>query len=262
MKLAAYLRVSTDQQADHGQGLDVQRAAIAAWAESHDHTVVLWASDEGQSGSNGLDKRIGLFSALAAVEDHTAGGLIVAKLDRLARDLALQELLLSRVWAADGAVYSTVDAETEMLDNPNDPTRTLTRQLLGAIAQYERALIAYRLRGGKLLRKARGGYVGGSVPYGFDRAADPADETRCILVPNETEQQQIVMMRRLRDSGASLAAIVAELDAGGVPTKTGARWYPATVSAILNRSQEVSRPLYSRNPSGSQDVRNSQALER
>jgi DNA invertase Pin-like site-specific DNA recombinase len=140
VKLAAFLRVSTDRQAEHGQGLDVQRAAIKEWARSNGHQVVLWATDEGQSGSNGLDTREGLFDAVTAIQDGTAEGLIVYKLDRLARDLVLQETLLGMVAKADGRVFSTFASEDALLD-PNgeedSPDRAMIRQILGAVAQYE-----------------------------------------------------------------------------------------------------------------------------
>src|SRR5436190_1749852 len=55
MKLAAYLRVSTDKQAEEGLGLEVQEEGIASWAADYGHRIVAWHRDEGQSGSNGLD---------------------------------------------------------------------------------------------------------------------------------------------------------------------------------------------------------------
>ena len=68
MNVIAYLRVSTDQQAERGLGLDVQRTAIRAWAKTHGRRVVLWTADEGVSGSNGLDSRVGLADALDALK--------------------------------------------------------------------------------------------------------------------------------------------------------------------------------------------------
>jgi DNA invertase Pin-like site-specific DNA recombinase len=231
MRLLAYLRVSTQQQAEHGMGLDVQRAHIKEWASRCGHKIVGWESDEGLSGSNGLEVRIGLYSALRAIEEGEAEGLVVYRLDRLARDLILQETLLARVWQLGASVYSTVDAETDSLDSGgDDPTRNLTRQILGAIAQYERALIVMRMRSGKLAKKVRGGYIGGRVPYGFDLAPDGQ------LAPNASEQDAIALMVRRRSEGATLRSICADLDdAGYRPKSADATWYPATVSGILRR---------------------------
>src|SRR2546426_9291882 len=52
MNVVAYLRVSTDRQAEEGLGLDVQKHAIRAWAKQHGNRIVAWARDEGVSGSN------------------------------------------------------------------------------------------------------------------------------------------------------------------------------------------------------------------
>jgi DNA invertase Pin-like site-specific DNA recombinase len=89
MKLAAYLIVSKDRQAEHGLGLEVQEAAIKKWEKANGHRIVLCCRDEGVSGSNGVDTRVGLAEALAAIKDKRAAGLVVCRLDRLARDLVL-----------------------------------------------------------------------------------------------------------------------------------------------------------------------------
>ena len=99
MKIVAYTRVSTDKQAEQGLGLEVQRDAIKAWAKRERHRIALWTSDEGVSGSNGLDSRVGLLDAIGAgPRARSVQGLVVYKLDRLARDLNLQEQLLAEVW--------------------------------------------------------------------------------------------------------------------------------------------------------------------
>jgi DNA invertase Pin-like site-specific DNA recombinase len=71
VKTAAYLRVSTDTQAEHRLGLDVQRQAIRAWARASGHKITGWHTDTGVSGSNGLDSREALPDAVAEVR---AGG--------------------------------------------------------------------------------------------------------------------------------------------------------------------------------------------
>src|SRR5947209_5180061 len=143
MRIVGYLRVSTDRQAEEGLGLDVQRDAIRTWAKANGHRVAKWCSDEGVSGSNGLDGRDGLAEALGALRDGRADALAVYRLDRLARDLVLQEQLLAEVWRMGSRVWSTSPSEDAYLD-PNgaadDPSRTLIRQILGAVAQYERAM--------------------------------------------------------------------------------------------------------------------------
>lgn len=234
MKIAAYLRVSTDQQANNGGGLEVQRAALGLWCEQQGHEIALWSRDEGISGSNGLESRIGLYEALRAVESGDVGGVAVYRLDRLARDLVLQETLLARIWSHDASAFSTDPTENETLQSgDNDPTRNLTRQILGAIAEYERALIVMRLRSGKLAKQVRGGYVGGKVPYGY-RLEDDS------LIEVTDEQEAITLMATMHADGASLRSIIADLDRRNIPPKSGKAWYPTTVRAIVSRQNRES----------------------
>ncbi len=230
--LAAYLRVSTDRQAEHGQGLDIQRATIRHWAEENGHQIVLWTHDAGISGSNGLDDREGLFDAISAVQDGTAEGIVVYKLDRLARDFVLQETLLAMVWKAGGRIYSCSSGEDGFLDpdgSTEDPSRTMVRQILGVIAEYERSMIRLRMRAGKLAKRARGGYLGGRVPFGYELDADGS------LVESEREQAALKRMTELRSGGKSLQAICDILTAEGFPTKHGGKWQSATVGQLLKR---------------------------
>ena len=71
-RLGGHLRVSTDRQAEHGNGLEVQRAAIRAWAKAEGHKIVAWRTDDGVSGSNGLEAREELALALGDLQDGTA----------------------------------------------------------------------------------------------------------------------------------------------------------------------------------------------
>jgi DNA invertase Pin-like site-specific DNA recombinase len=232
MKLAAYLRVSTDRQAEHGLGLDVQRATIKEWAKTNGHRIVLWAQDAGVSGSNGLDAREGLFDAISAVQEESAEGIVVYKLDRLARDFVLQETLLSMVWKAGGRIYSCSSGEDGFLDPENesdDPSRTMVRQILGVIAEYERSVIRMRMRAGKLAKRARGGYIGGRVPFGYELGDDGA------LVESKIEQAALRRMVDLRAEGATLRAICDILTAEGFETKHGGIWQTATVGQIMKR---------------------------
>src|SRR6478752_2616247 len=109
MKAAAYLRVSTDRQVREGYGLDAQRADIRRWAKAEGHRVVAWFADEGFSGANGIETRVGLYDAIAAVRAKSADALVFTSLDRLARAMTQQEGVLAEIWAAGGRVISLGD---------------------------------------------------------------------------------------------------------------------------------------------------------
>ncbi len=230
MKLVAYLRVSTDRQAEEGFGLDVRDRAIRRWARDNDHRVVMTTRDEGVSGSNGVDVRVGLHEALAAVKDRAVGGLVVYRLDRLARKLTVQEATLSKVWDVGGAVFA-VDLGEVPRDDPDDPIKTALRQMVGVFAQLERGMIAARLRSGRLLKAERGGYAGfGAPPYGTRAVAGE-------LVVDTTEDRAVRRALALRASGASLRTIARALIDEGHRPKRSDRWHPETLRRMLERCE-------------------------
>lgn len=231
-RVVAYLRVSTDRQAEEGHGLDVQRQAITKWAKAQGFRVIDFMADEGISGSNGIDTRVALADALDCVRRREADGVVVYRLDRLARDLIVQETLLAEVRKLGGEVFSTSAAEAGYLsDDPDDPSRTLIRQVLGAVSQYERSMISLRLRAGRRRKAEKGGYAFGSPPLG-KRAEDGK------LVGDEQELACLNRMAALRAGGASIRSIAETLTAEGWPTKRGgAQWHPTTVARALRRGR-------------------------
>ena len=231
VKLVAYLRVSTDKQAEQGLGLEVQEQAIRKWARANGHRITLWTSDEGISGSNGLDTRIGLAEALAAVRDGEVGALVVYRLDRLARDLTLQESLLAEIRRTGGDLFSTSNAEAEFLvDDPDDPSRKMIRQVLGAVNEFERSMIALRLRSGRARKAEKGGFAYGSPPFGYR-----AENGELIPVPEEFDT--VARIRALHAEGRSLREIGSALEAEGRTTKRGGtRWHPTTVQSVLRHA--------------------------
>jgi DNA invertase Pin-like site-specific DNA recombinase len=228
VKAVAYLRVSTDKQAEEGLGLEVQEAALRRWAKAHGHRIVALARDEGVSGMKDAASRPGLAEALSLIEDGKADALVVARLDRLARSLTVQEAVLAHVWKHGGRVFS-VDSGEVLQDDPDDPMRTFIRQVMGAAAQLERATIVSRMRAGRRLKAEGGGYAGyGSPPYGF-RAVDGR------LVPVEEEQRALHRIGELRSQGASLRAIASALTAEGYRPKRGGEWHSRCLSRIVAR---------------------------
>lgn len=235
MKVVAYLRVSTDKQAEEGNGLAVQEAAIRKWARENGHTVPAWGwfRDEGESGSNGLETRVALYDAMNMIAAGKADGIVVKMLDRLSRDMVLQEQLFRDVKKDGGMVFSTSPTEMAFLnDDEADPARKLVRVILGAVAEYERTLIRLRMAAGKSAKRARGGYAGdGSPAFGL-RAVDKE------LVPDEAEQAAAARILELRGEGLSLREIIARLDAEGIRAKRGGGWSPSTVSRVLARADK------------------------
>lgn len=230
MKLVGYVRVSTDRQAEQGLGLQEQERIIRRWTRSQGHRLAGVFVDSGQSGANGLDSRVGLGEALAALRTGLAQGLVVYRLDRLARDVVLQETLLREIWGYECQLYSTSESEADYLvDDPEDPSRKLIRQILGAIADYERGMIRLRLMSGRRAKARRGGYAFGAPPFGYAAANKR-------LVPDSREQEALKLMATLREQGFSLPQICSELEQAGFQPRRGRRWYPTSVSRCLSRA--------------------------
>lgn len=100
--------------------------------------------------------------------------------------------------------------------------------MLGAVAEYERSMIALQLRSGRKRKAKDGGYAYGAPPFGF-RVEDGE------LVPDEGEQETLDRARELQAGGASIREIAKTLNEEERRTKRGARWHPTTVARVLPR---------------------------
>lgn len=213
----AYLRVSTE---DQQLGPEAQTASIARWCAAHDVTLVGTFSDLGVSGAAPLDKRIGL---MAAIDALTPGAvLLVAKRDRLARDLVLAAMI-ERLVERAGATIASADGA----GNGTGPEAEMMRGILAVFAQFERALIRSRTKAALAAKRARGEKCGGIVPYGFV-CPDGVN-----LVPSEDEQVVLRRARALRGDGCSLRTIGRVLMEEGFPTRAGKAWQATTLRRLL-----------------------------
>ena len=160
-----YLRVSTDEQAESGLGLEAQLAACRALAARMDWQVALVCEDA-LSGGLPLEKRTILLDALAALGRGDV--LLVAKRDRLSRgDLMATAMIEAAVKRAGARIVSAAGEGTES----DDPASVLMRRIVDAFGEYERLLIKARTRAALKAKKARGERYG-QVPYGHRLAGD------------------------------------------------------------------------------------------
>jgi len=227
MKVIGYLRVSTAGQATDGFGLVVQRAEIEAWARKNRHQVVEWFTDEGVSGTMPAMEREGLSGALEAISDGRASGLVVARMDRLARLLVESEAALALVWNFGGSMFS-VDSGEVQRDESDEPLVRALRLIVATIGELERNTLIVRMRRGREAKAAAGGYAYGSPPLGSTSRGG-------VLVPELREAAAVARIVELRAEGRSLRDIGRVLQDEGVPTKRGGRWHPETISKVLAR---------------------------
>jgi DNA invertase Pin-like site-specific DNA recombinase len=232
LKAIAYLRVSTVEQ-KAGYGLEVQEEAVRTHAKSEGLKLVDVVRDEAISGKKGPDLRPGLAQTILRLEDGAADVLLVPKLDRLARDQFLQEMVIRQLRESGKDVVSVAEPDAGSDDGP----RKLVRQILGAVAEYEAWLIAARLKAGRDLKRSRGEYAQGRPRYGF--RAERGD-----LLPVEEEQAVIRLARKLSKQGMSLRQIAQSLDHEGHHPRTGGAWHPPMVARLLR----TDRPPRQREP--------------
>jgi DNA invertase Pin-like site-specific DNA recombinase len=211
-KAFAYLRVSGKGQVD-GDGFTRQHEAIKKYAAKHDLKIVKVFREEGVSGTRDMDDRPAFQDMLLAMLSNGVRTFIIEKLDRIARDLMVQEAIIGDLRQRGIELISTEEPDL----SSDEPTRVLLRQFMGAVAQYEKTMIVLKLRGARQRIRAKHGKCEGRKPYGH----------------HEGEQPILERMKALRASGLSVDNVAAALNAGGVQTRSGGLWYGATVNRIL-----------------------------
>jgi DNA invertase Pin-like site-specific DNA recombinase len=160
--VVALYRCSTDRQTESGLGLEAQKEQVESFCKRNGLTIVASHSDLGVSGKAPLEERVGLVDALSSLTSFRAGGLIVAKMDRLSRD-PLLAMTIERIVERGGA--RILSASGEGTDN-NDPSQVLMRRILAAVAENESSVCAARIKAALKAKKARGERLG-RPPFGF-----------------------------------------------------------------------------------------------
>lgn len=215
-KAIAYVRVSTDRERQE-LGAEAQKRAIRAWATHNRIAVVAWFIEE-VSGAAQLDKRPVLLDAVAAVSAEHAGILVVHRLDRFARNTTTATVVGLEL-AKAGAKLVTANGE----GNGDDPASKMMRGILLEVAEYERAIIAARIRAALAVKKARGEMTG-RPPYGWRVGAD-----KKRLEPDPREQTILREAKRLRGRGVPLRGIIDSLGENGMLSRANK---PFTVAAM------------------------------
>ena len=229
MQVAAYARVSTQRQAEEQTiAQQIERLDAKARAEGWTIAPPHLYRDEGYSGAR-ID-RPALDRLRDAAERGEFQNVLVTSPDRLARRFVHQTLLLEEL--------AQIGCTVVFLDRPisQDPHDQLLLQIRGAVAEYERALIADRTRRGRVAKLRAGQLLPWiHTPYGYRCDPQyPRDPTR--LRVEEIEAQVIrQMFRWYADDGLSIHAIAARLRQRGIPTYHGRpHWHPATVGGMLS----------------------------
>ena len=147
-----------------------------------------------------------------------------SRLDRLARNLTVQEGILATRGASDASIHAA-DLGEIARDDPDDPMRTALRQMVGVFAQLERGMIAARLRGGRRQKADK------AATHTAHRPSDGAPTT--VNWYRSTLSSPLSPGSKSCGQRASLRAIAATLEAEGRPTRRGGHWQPTVLAKIL-----------------------------
>ncbi len=203
MATYGYVRVSTTRQAQEGESLDVQQRTIAGYALMKGLVLDRVFVERGVSGSVPLSQRPE--GTLLLELAKTGDSIITAKLDRAFRS-AMDALDVLSQFREKRVSLHMVDLGGDVATNG---ISKLVFTILSAVAEAERDRIRERIQDVKSDQKARGRYLGGSRPFGWDVTVDGA------MIPREDEQAALRTMQELRAQGLSLRGIAQHLASAG-----------------------------------------------
>lgn len=209
-----YLRVSTDRQAVSGLGLEAQRNAIEKYAREQGVSI---AETFVETESGKLKDRPKLNAALVQCRKHKAT-LVIAKLDRLARNVAFVSALMET-----GVEFVAVDAPY---------ANRLMLHVMSAFAQFEREQISERTKAALAAAKLRGVVLGRNGAILGAQRRDKADE--------DAKNLRRYFYQASASGCVTLRQFAEYLSAQNVPTTGGGKWHPNTVRRLLARLKTTS----------------------
>jgi site-specific DNA recombinase len=215
-KAIAYIRVSTDKQADKGHSLLAQQEKVNAYASLYDLDIIDYVIETGSAKNLNRD---GLQGALAQIKAGQADALIVVKLDRLTRSVADLGYLVETYFSKAGLL-----SVSEQIDTRSASGR-LVLNVLASVSQWEREALVERTTAVKQSMKANGLYCGGLVPYGQMLVSGQ-------LVTNPQEQAIITRAKALKSEGHSLRAIATMFSQEGLKTRKDTNFSHVLVSRM------------------------------
>jgi DNA invertase Pin-like site-specific DNA recombinase len=220
-KAFAYLRVSGKSQV-LGDGFPRQLSEIESCAKSKGLEIARVFKEKGVCGDTDWEDRAAWGELVAALASTGVRVVIVESLNRLARELFIQEYIIR-----DLAKSKIMLLSAREQDIGSSPERILFRQIMGALSQYEKTMIVLKLRAAKRRKKALGLMLEGRKPFGFRTG----------------ERAVVDKIRALREAGLNCARIAEELNRLGLSPRKAKRWWPSSVQGVVSREETCGRKL-------------------
>jgi site-specific DNA recombinase len=229
--VAAYIRVSTEDQAESGLGMDAQRTRCKAMCQVKGWTEPLFYVDDGVSGTLPVSKRNGLRALVADIEAGKIHAVIISSLDRLGRRASIIINLVEEFRVSGVSIVSC----KESFDT-STPHGQLMLGIFAVLAQFERDLVSQRTSDALAERGKRDGEKGGRLPYGYRRSLEGI-----VIVPEEAKIVRRIFAMHKR--GASLREIASDVS-------NGKHWRHTSIVEILRNKDS-----YKGGRRGASDVR-------
>jgi DNA invertase Pin-like site-specific DNA recombinase len=214
----AYFRTSSmTNVGEDKDSLARQRAAVAQFAGRAGYEIIAEYSDDGVKGADPVDQRPGFAAMLKHIASNGVRTIVVETANRFARDLITQETGWRFLRDAD-IMLVAADSPDAFLDDT--PTAVMIRQILGSVAQFEKAMLVSKLRGARERKKRETGKCGGRKSLA------------------ELSPEAVALAKKLRrypvnGRKRSLNEVAAELEAQGFVTRAGTRYGAAAIARMV-----------------------------
>lgn len=218
MKAIIYTRYSPQRHENKKESCEVQAAYCEEYAAKQGWEVGGVYEDRARSGKD--EERPGMWSAIDRLEKGDV--LLVWRLDRLARNVYLMECIKRAVETCKAKIVAVNgDVEGEGIE------ANMVRQILAAIAEYERKIIGLRTKFAMLRHQRNGRAMGSQAPYGYEIKDGQ-------LIEVEKEQKAIAYIRRLRDNDYLTKAIIRAMNGSEFRTRSGRPWTRRDIERIIS----------------------------
>lgn len=232
MKIIGYARVSTDQQAESGLGLEAQKAVIESYAKKINAEIKHIFIDEGVSGNLSYEDRPGMFAAINALKKDDI--FLVAKRDRLGRDDFALAIIEREIIKRKARIVSAAGEGTE-----NDSAASiLTRRMIDAVSEFERHVISERTKAALKVKKDKNERVG-YIPFGLK-----VDEDGKKLIENKEEQIILKKIKALIKKGLSIRETAAVMNSQNLFNRGSSKWNHTSMHRIITRRLKMPKKQF------------------
>lgn len=221
-KAFGYVRVSGKAQVE-GDGFERQGEEIARYCQDNGIELVKVYEERGISGTKGEEDRPAFLEMVQAILANGVRAIVVEGLDRLAREVRIQESLILYLAAKEITLLSARTGENVTEAYMGDPMRRALVQIQAVFAELEKSLLVKKLRAARDRKRTREGKCEGRKNYA------------------ETNPDLLERISRLRTEGRTWAEVAAELTCLGIQTRTGRPWTASNVQVLISKARRAGR---------------------